>query len=208
MERKGKSTFSYGDSLSKTLLAEEVSKLTHLVLTGVFQGPIRVYGSWDLWREGRKLEERKEGLCVTVELTPGSYEYKYQKLNGEWFHDHRQVPNNSILGADTMDSLQGADTMDSLQGADTMDSLQGADTMDSLQGADTMDSIQGAHLMDSLQGPKDIKASGKDSIVRKLKFWRKSTSDQRKQRKQKPNKKSSFFGGLLRIIRRITKKSP
>ncbi|KAI8486971.1 Regulator of chromosome condensation [Branchiostoma belcheri] len=100
----------------RSLLKDEVSNLTYLILTDVFTGPVKVYGSWNLWREGT------EGLGVTMYLTPGSYEYKYKRQDREWFHDHSQetIPNvvgtlNNVVEVPE-DNIQAALHKDNVQG--------------------------------------------------------------------------------------------
>ncbi|KAI8487010.1 hypothetical protein Bbelb_352700 [Branchiostoma belcheri] len=40
----------------------------------------------------------KEGLGVTMYLTPGTYQYKYKRQDREWFHDHSQESIPDVFG--------------------------------------------------------------------------------------------------------------
>eukprot|EP00058_Branchiostoma_floridae_P019157 XP_002604646.1 hypothetical protein BRAFLDRAFT_92880 [Branchiostoma floridae] len=95
----GTPSYQYGDSISKTVLANKapIRILVKLVFTlvGVFEGIVEVFGSWNGWSEGKKLEERDGKLTVAIDVRPGRYEFKYRKADGEWFHDNDQdmIPN-------------------------------------------------------------------------------------------------------------------
>ncbi|XP_066286686.1 uncharacterized protein [Branchiostoma lanceolatum] len=80
----------YGDTLSKTEMAEYGE--VEIVWKGEPTGDVCVVGSWNAWKEGKKLAKSKdsEEYVARLSLPHGRYEYKFCIDKQRWTHDGTQ----------------------------------------------------------------------------------------------------------------------